>query len=235
MQVFKTIVSILLIIAGILSIVFGIVVLNKFEGSYGSYAIFGGDFYTYINDNANRTADNTRYNNEIVKAGFGFILIISGLTIILVSIRSMLNDYSMPYKGGSIIYSIQDNGNGKAAPKKDDMPELAEEESKEKSIPNTQNSDVKSEPKEEIKIIEPIKTKPAMHQCKRCGYNSNITPCPFCFGMSDEVLENSRKLNPVKPNKSEEEFVLCPSCGKRQNASRAACYCCGQPFLTDEI
>lgn len=91
MKRIRTIISILLVITGIVSVVFGFIIKGKDYGSFGRHASFGGDFYTIINDNATSIVSNTRYIIDVLSDGLGYILIIAGVVIILTSLRSLFD------------------------------------------------------------------------------------------------------------------------------------------------
>lgn len=91
MKRIRTIISILLVITGIVSVVFGFIIKGKDYGSFGRHASFGGDFYTVINDNATSIVSNTRYIIDVLSDGLGYILIIAGVVIILTSLRSLFD------------------------------------------------------------------------------------------------------------------------------------------------
>lgn len=91
MKRIKTIISILLVITGIVSVVFGFIIKGYDYGSFGRHASFGGDFYTIINDNAASIVLNTRNIIDVLSDGLGYILIIAGVVIILTSLRSLFD------------------------------------------------------------------------------------------------------------------------------------------------
>ena len=70
------------IISGILSIIFGIIVLVKDVGDYEFSSSYGGDAYTGIQNAAAQTANNVQALSEIAKNGFGFLLVAIGLIAI---------------------------------------------------------------------------------------------------------------------------------------------------------
>lgn len=70
------------IISGILSVIFGIIMLAKDVGSYEYSSAYGGDAYTGIQNAAAQTANNVMALSEIAKAGFAFFLIALGLIAI---------------------------------------------------------------------------------------------------------------------------------------------------------
>lgn len=101
----KKLLSVLLVVTGVLSVVFGITVLARpnhagslatytyannwnYDSSkyYRGYAKFGNDFYTYVSNNAAtaadyayRAAEQAEDTKEVVKTIGGYLLIIAGL------------------------------------------------------------------------------------------------------------------------------------------------------------
>ena len=101
----KKLLSVLLVVTGVLSVVFGITVLAKpnhagnragwtignnwnYDSSNNDrgYAKFGSDFYTYVSNNAAtaavyayRAAEQAEDTKEVVKTIGGYLLIIAGL------------------------------------------------------------------------------------------------------------------------------------------------------------
>ena len=66
------------ILSGILSFIFGIVMLSQGVGSYESNMQYGGDAYTGIQNAAAQTARNVKALATIAKDGFGFLLMAVG-------------------------------------------------------------------------------------------------------------------------------------------------------------
>lgn len=67
------------ILSGILSFIFGIVMLSQGVGSYANNMQYGGDAYTGIQNAAAQTARNVKALATIAKDGFGFLLMAVGL------------------------------------------------------------------------------------------------------------------------------------------------------------
>lgn len=67
------------ILSGILSFIFGIVMLSQGVGSYANNMQYGGDAYTGIQNAAAQTARNVKALATIAKDGFGFLLMTVGL------------------------------------------------------------------------------------------------------------------------------------------------------------
>lgn len=66
-------------VGGILSFIFGIVMLSQGVGSYANNMQYGGDAYTGIQNAAAQTARNVKALATIAKDGFGFVLMAAGL------------------------------------------------------------------------------------------------------------------------------------------------------------
>ena len=114
-----TVLSILLVVVGVLSIVFGILMLAEDHGSTGEGASFGADFYTYVNKNAARTATNTYYLLKVLAKGFGFCLIIAGASLILAGCMKLV---SKPQQ--AVVESGTSAPADRSTDKKDELPEL---------------------------------------------------------------------------------------------------------------
>lgn len=84
--------SVLLIIIGILAIALSIVSFCMDAGYYAVYEQYGGDAYTGMQNASARTADNVLYLCKVVKFGFGSILLVSGLTLIVAGIGAVTKD-----------------------------------------------------------------------------------------------------------------------------------------------
>ncbi len=73
---------------GVATIVMGVMVLDCSTGSYADSASFGADFYTYMYKAGRYAANNIIYLAEIVKLGFGALLIsLGGFEIIFFTSR----------------------------------------------------------------------------------------------------------------------------------------------------
>ena len=101
-----------------MSLIFGIIVLTMENGSTGSSATFGADFYNYVNNNAARTASNVKNLSGIVKLGFGFSLIIAGLITILASAMKLAD------KPAPAVVPVTVTGNSENTIAEDQLPEL---------------------------------------------------------------------------------------------------------------
>ena len=77
-----------LIIVGLLSIVLAIVCDTKGIGEYEYAKYYGGDAYTGIQQASAQTANNILETNKILKYGFGSVLLVAGLAMLLLGIGS---------------------------------------------------------------------------------------------------------------------------------------------------
>ena len=73
---------------GVISIILGIVCFFLDVGRTVDFNTYGGDAYTGIQHASATTANNIRHLSEIVKCGFGFVLIIAGLVLIMIAITA---------------------------------------------------------------------------------------------------------------------------------------------------
>src|SRR5574344_11630 len=84
MKVFRTII---LLIAGIVSIGFSIYCFNMYAGEYCSDSMYGGDAFTGIQNASATAARNVKALTKVVRTGFGSILLVGGLALIAFSIQ----------------------------------------------------------------------------------------------------------------------------------------------------
>lgn len=88
----KRVTGFFLLVAAIVSVIFGIVCFNSYPSSvtikYVEYEYYGGDAYTGIQNAAADTANNVKANDATVRStyymiakGFGFALILSGIVL----------------------------------------------------------------------------------------------------------------------------------------------------------
>ena len=71
-------------IAGILSVIFGVVVFSMSTGSWEPPKSYGGDAYSGIQQAAAQTANNVQELADICRCGFAYLLIVVGLITIAV-------------------------------------------------------------------------------------------------------------------------------------------------------
>ncbi len=74
------IISLAGVVAGVLVIIFGIIVMGSYSGSWSDTSTsFGGDFYTYSFRATARAGNNVKNLGEMLQQAFGFLLIAMGL------------------------------------------------------------------------------------------------------------------------------------------------------------
>ena len=79
-------------LVGIASITLGVICFFFFVGRYANLESYGGDAYTGIQNAAARAANNIQLLSIIVKCGFGFLLIITGLILIAIAVTKNTNN-----------------------------------------------------------------------------------------------------------------------------------------------
>ena len=77
------------IISGIVSMIFGFVMLGSYVGLYEFSSEYGGDAYTGIQNAAAQTANNVKALAEIARLGFAFLLISIGLIAIFYFVSNL--------------------------------------------------------------------------------------------------------------------------------------------------
>lgn len=87
----RNIIFVLLLLVGILSIILSVVCFGKMVGGMEYNQTYGGDAYTGIQHAAAQTARNVMWGNEILAFGFGSILLIAGLSIVIFSIYGFIS------------------------------------------------------------------------------------------------------------------------------------------------
>ena len=98
----RVIISISLILVSIASIVLGIVCFGMKEGGYPSYTTYGGDAYTGIQNAGAATARNVSYGNEILRFGFGSILVIAGAVMLGIGIANASDNKNKSKKDNEV-------------------------------------------------------------------------------------------------------------------------------------
>ena len=101
----------ILMIIGIFCIIMSIVCFANATGGYSRNQQYGGDAYTGIQNAAAQTANNVTVLIHVAKIGFGSILLVTGLCLILYSIPTKQDEKSI----------ITDNPQ---QPRFDDLPEI---------------------------------------------------------------------------------------------------------------
>ncbi len=77
----KPVLSFFLILVGILAIVLAISCFNQESGGREERKSYGGDAYTGIQNAAAQTSRNVYYTNDILKFGFGSVLLVAGVAM----------------------------------------------------------------------------------------------------------------------------------------------------------
>lgn len=88
----STLKSILFILVGIVSIGLSISCFNADDGDYVEKNYYGGDAYTGIQHAAAETGQNVRALTKLATKGFGSILLVGGLALVVVGIPSRRNE-----------------------------------------------------------------------------------------------------------------------------------------------
>lgn len=88
----STLKSILFILVGIVSIGLSISCFNADDGDYVAKNYYGGDAYTGIQHAAAETGENVRTLTKLATKGFGSILLVGGLALVVVGIPSKRNE-----------------------------------------------------------------------------------------------------------------------------------------------
>ncbi len=88
----STLKSILFILVGIVSIGLSISCFNADDGDYVEKNYYGGDAYTGIQHAAAETGQNVRALTKLTTKGFGSILLVGGLALVVVGIPSRRNE-----------------------------------------------------------------------------------------------------------------------------------------------
>lgn len=86
----RKVIAVLGILLGLASAILGISIYGMYDGSYEWSETYGGDAYTGIQNAAAQTANNVEALADIANTGFGSILLIGGLGIILISVEKFL-------------------------------------------------------------------------------------------------------------------------------------------------
>ena len=80
------------IVAGILSIIFAIIIFGMEVGNSERDIQYGGDAYTGIQNAAAQTARNVVHTNELIRFGFGAVLLVTGLALISLNGVALVNN-----------------------------------------------------------------------------------------------------------------------------------------------
>ena len=82
----NTLKSILFILVGIVSIGLSVSCFNADDGDYVEKYCYGGDAFTGIQHAAAETGQNVRALTKVATKGFGSILLVGGLSLIVIGI-----------------------------------------------------------------------------------------------------------------------------------------------------
>ena len=111
--------NIIIMIIGILSIILGIICFTKDNSAHSSYYSYGGAAYTGIQNASAATANRISDLIGVAKLGFGSILLIGGLCLIVYSIPMVNSEEGKILEKESAVISsaVQENVS-------DDLPEI---------------------------------------------------------------------------------------------------------------
>ena len=85
-------IAVALLFVGLISVILGIVCFSMENGSKEFYYSYGGDAYTGMQQAAAQGANNGYYGNNILCLGFGSVLTVAGMVIMLLAINSILKN-----------------------------------------------------------------------------------------------------------------------------------------------
>ena len=85
----KRISSYIFIGIGVLSIILGIISYSKDPGGFEKSIAYGGDSYTGIQDGVIQTANNVKYLTEVTAFGFGSVLTVGGVFMLVFGIKTL--------------------------------------------------------------------------------------------------------------------------------------------------
>lgn len=87
----RKVVSILGLVMGVITIILAFTAFDMNTGYYEVSETYGGDAYTGIQNAAATTANNVQDLAEIMAFGFGSVLLVSGVAMILGSLKGLAN------------------------------------------------------------------------------------------------------------------------------------------------
>lgn len=82
-------IAVLFILVGLLAVILGFCAFGKDTGYYENNNKYGGDAYTGIQNAAAQTANNVQDLSEATTFGFGSILLVGGIVLMLVGINNI--------------------------------------------------------------------------------------------------------------------------------------------------
>lgn len=85
-------IAVALLFVGLISVILGIVCFSMENGAKELNSYYGGDAYTGIQQAAAQGARNGYYGNNILCLGFGSVLTVAGMVIMLLAINSILKN-----------------------------------------------------------------------------------------------------------------------------------------------
>lgn len=85
-------IAVALLFVGLISVILGIVCFSMENGAKEFYYSYGGDAYTGMQQAAAQGANNGYYGNNIMCLGFGSVLMVAGMVIMLLAINSILKN-----------------------------------------------------------------------------------------------------------------------------------------------
>lgn len=85
-------IAVALLFVGLISVILGIVCFSMENGAKELNSYYGGDAYTGIQQAAAQGARNGYYGNNILCLGFGSVLMVAGMVIMLLAINSILKN-----------------------------------------------------------------------------------------------------------------------------------------------
>ena len=127
--------SILLALVGIVAIILSIVCFTADSGSFESYERYGGDAYTGIQNASAHTSNNVMHLGDIVKTGFGSVLLVAGLSLAGVGVCGLIGEKKevLPSPAEAASPVVSDNPlQAEAVTAVDPNPDTSESENDEK-------------------------------------------------------------------------------------------------------
>lgn len=88
----KKILALVLATIGLLAVILGLSAYGLKTDYYESNSAYGGDAYTGIQNAAAQTANNVRYVTEAIASVGGSILLITGLVLMVVGVKSFVEE-----------------------------------------------------------------------------------------------------------------------------------------------
>ncbi len=109
-NVMKKGIAVLFVLVGLLAVILGFCAFGKDTGYYENSNKYGGDAYTGIQNAAAQTANNVQDLAEATTFGFGSILLVGGIVLVLVGINNLsMADVNNAKKAINTIKQINTN------------------------------------------------------------------------------------------------------------------------------